>query len=185
MADFKKAFLISMGHEGSYSNDPTDRGGETYKGIARNKNYAWLGWSIIDGYKSLPDFKKKLEADAGLQALVDGLYKLNYWDSLKLDDVKNQDIANELFDTAINMGVGVAANFLQEAVNLLNRNQKSYADIKVDGKIGFQSINTLNAIANPEPVLKTLNGLQFERYKDICKNDPTQERFFNGWLNRV
>lgn len=185
MADFKSAFLKSMHHEGAYSNNPTDRGGETYKGIARNKNRAWDGWRIIDGYKSMADFEKELDSDTGLQLLVDVFYKLNYWDALSLDDVINQEIADELFDTCINMGTGTAAKFLQAALNLLNRNGKNYPDLKVDGKVGNTTIKTLNAFQNPKAILKTLNGLQFGRYVDICQADPTQEIFFNGWLNRV
>lgn len=30
-------------HEGGYSNDPIDLGGETYKGIARNAHPNWQG----------------------------------------------------------------------------------------------------------------------------------------------
>ena len=35
MADFNIAFEITMGHEGGYSFDKDDAGGETYRGISR------------------------------------------------------------------------------------------------------------------------------------------------------
>lgn len=38
MADFQESFRIAMGHEGGYSKDPDDAGGETYKGISRKFN---------------------------------------------------------------------------------------------------------------------------------------------------
>ncbi len=35
MANFNNAFNLVLKNEGSYSNDPDDPGGETYKGISR------------------------------------------------------------------------------------------------------------------------------------------------------
>ena len=35
MANFSDAYALTSAHEGGYVNDPVDRGGETYRGIAR------------------------------------------------------------------------------------------------------------------------------------------------------
>jgi len=186
MALFEKAFQLTLGHEGGYVHDPTDLGGETYKGIARKANPNWSGWSILDNLKKdKKNFPKNLDADSSLQSHVKALYKNKYWDVNKLDSVNNQDCANEAFDTGVNMGVGIAAKFIQEALNLLNRNQQSYTDLKVDGAIGNITLGILNSHPNPKAILKTMNGLQFMRYVDICKRNPSQERFFNGWLSRA
>lgn len=185
MAEFKTAYFKTLIHEGGYSDHPSDRGGETYKGIARSRNSAWGGWSIIDGYKSRADFLKALEEDPHLENLVIALYKMNYWDRLSLDDMNDQLIAEELFDTAVNMGIGTASRFLQEALNLLNRNQKNFPDLKVDGMIGPRTMAAANNYTNRKAMLKTLNGLQFCKYRNICEADETQEVFFHGWLNRV
>jgi len=185
MADFKIAYNLTMGHEGGYSNDPADRGGETYKGVARKFWSGWNGWEIIDPMKAKSDFPKCLDANAELMSRTMQFYKVNFWDKLKCDVVIDQDVANELFDTSVNMGVSTAGKFLQEALNLLNRNQQSYPDVVIDGAIGDLTLLTLNKHKNPKAVHRTLNGLQFVRYRDICKNDPTQEKFFYGWLNRT
>ena len=186
MAQFEKAFLITLGHEGGYSFDPVDAGGETYKGVARKANPLWAGWSILDNLKNdKKNFPKNLDANSSLQSHVKALYKTNYWDVNKLDAVNDQAIAEEAFDTGVNMGVGVAARYIQEALNLLNRNQQSYPDLKVDGAIGSVTIGVLNSHPNPKAILKTMNGLQFMKYVEICKANPAQEKFFNGWLNRI
>ena|SRR3990167_8015316 len=186
MAQFDKAFQITLGHEGGYSFDPVDKGGETYKGIARKANPAWAGWVILDNLKKdTKNFPNNLDVDSSLQSHVKSLYKTNYWDKNKLDAVNDQDIANESFDTGVNQGVGVAAKYIQEALNLLNRNQQSYPDLKVDGAIGNTTLGVLNSHPNPKAVLKTMNGLQFMKYVEICRNNPVQEKFFNGWLNRI
>ena len=54
--NFRKAFeLVINGYEGKYSNDKDDPGGETYKGIARNKNKDFEGWGIIAVFVTLDE----------------------------------------------------------------------------------------------------------------------------------
>lgn len=185
MADFKLAYFKTMGHEGGYVNNVYDRGGETYKGVARKIHPVWPGWTLIDSHKKNKDFAKFLERDELLQNLVLNFYKGFYWDVLQLDTVKSQALAEELFDSSVNLGTGTAIQLLQEALNLLNRNQRDFTDIPIDGKIGPKTLDTLKAYPNQTAMLKTLNGLQFTRYRNICKHDATQEVFFHGWLNRV
>ena len=103
-------------------------------------------------------------------------YKAAYWDVKNLDLVNDQAIANELFDIGVNMGVGVAAKLLQEALNLCNRNQKDYPDMVVDGKIGPVTLRTLNSHGRQRSVLKALNVLQGQRYIYICQRKPSQEK---------
>jgi hypothetical protein len=43
----------------------------------------------------------------------------------------------------------------------------------------------VNAHKYPKCLEKTLNILQGARYVEICKNNPSQEAFFRGWLTRV
>lgn len=185
MAVFKESFLKIMKVEGGYSNHQDDRGKETYKGIARNRHGAWEGWSIIDGYKNYDDFLEQLEKDDHLQLLVHAFYKTIFWDDIRLDEILNQTVADEIYDIAINMGQATAVKMTQTALNLLNRNQKDYPDLKVDGKIGEVTIKAINNYKNEKALVKTLNGLQFERYRKICTDDPTQEVFFHGWLTRI
>ena len=185
MADFRIAYNLVREHEGGYVNNPKDRGGETYKGIARKFFPSWSGWKIIDSYRSERAFLGKLDADADLQAAVLAFYKANFWNPLSLDQAVNQSIANELFDTGANMGLDTAGRFLQRSLNVLNRQGKTYPDVFVDGKIGASTIKVLNAHPSPATVLKVLNVLQGAKYVAICEANPSQEVFMNGWLNRV
>ena len=61
MAQFKIAFQKTLLHEGNYSNDPSDLGGETYKGIARNIHSSWSGWRIIVTIPNWPSFCSKIK----------------------------------------------------------------------------------------------------------------------------
>lgn len=186
MADFDKAFKLTLGHEGGYSNDPKDPGGETIFGVARKKNPSWSGWALLDNFKKdIANFPKNALADSSIMSHVKQLYKSKYWDVHLLDTVNSQEIGNEMFDTGINVGTGKAASFLILALDLLNRGGKDYADVPEDGKIDPADVIVLNAHKRPQNVLKTLNGLQFMHYYSITKNNPDFETYFNGWLNRV
>ncbi len=194
MADFNKAFIITLGHEGGYSNDPDDAGGETYRGIARRYHPDWSGWALIDENKqnikflSEPDFPGNLPYDYALNTLVEEFYKTNYWNLFWADEIPNQAIANELFDTSVNMGISRAVKFLQTGLNVLNRNQKNYPDIVEDGKFGPNTLKTLRSYLKkdkPSYLLKVMNILQGEHYLTYMRKSPIQERFARGWLSRV
>lgn len=190
MATFKTAYDVVKANEGGYANNPNDRGGETFKGIARKIFPDWAGWKIIDAIKRVvgtdPDAINRAAANnPGLQPLVLDFFKTNFWDVLQLDQVNHQAIALELFDTGVNMGTSAAATFLQRALNVSNRCGRDYADLPVDGSIGPKTVATLNGHHRPAEVLKALNCLQGAKYIAICEANPTQEIFYVSWLSRV
>lgn len=181
MANFNEAFDITMGHEGGYSNDSHDTGGETYKGIARNYHPHWSGWNLIDDTK--PNISHK-----DLDQYVRDFYEDKFWDINRLDDFDSQDIANEIFDTGVNMGISRAAKFLQESLNYLNRNGSLFDDLVEDGNIGPATLSALNEIlshGDEEILLVMLNVCQGRHYMEYMKKSPTQERFARGWFSRV
>ena len=178
MADFNLAFDITMSHEGGYVNDPNDAGGETYRGIARVYNPQWSGWDLID------DQKPNINADE-LDPHVRTFYEERYWDVNRLDDFP-QSVANEMFDTGVNMGIGRAAKFLQECLNYLNRNGSLFADLVVDGAIGPASLNAISKVKADEEILLTmLNVCQGRHYMNYMTKSPTQEKYARGWFKRV
>lgn len=185
MADFIKAYKLTREFEGGYANNPNDTGGETYKGIARKHQSRWKGWKIIDGLKGKSDFPKNLDKNTELQELVHELYKKDYWDSMKLDTVIDQQIANEMFDTGVNMGNGRAGVFLQRILNVANKGETYYLNLDVDGMVGKKTIAALNSHPEPKNILAGLNALKGSLYITICEHNPSQEIFFNGWMKRV
>ena len=188
MADFEAAYHITLGHEGGYTKDPVDRGGETYRGIARRYHPSWRGWTIVDNYKTKPNFPQNLNSDENLNKMVKEFYKANYWDVNLLDEFPSQVIAEEVYDTGVNMHPRRAAKFLQIGLNVLNKNAGVYKDISVDGKVGTETLTALNAYLEyrgEEYLYKVLNILQGHHYITYMLEDQAQERFAYGWLNRV
>lgn len=189
MDPFDLAFIRTMAKEGlkEYSNDPADRGGETYSGIARAKRPDSPIWPTIDLYKGRPDFPACLRGDAALNEMVKADYYQNYWLRLGLHRMPPA-VAAEVFDTAVNQGSGTAAKYLQRALNFFNRNQQDYADVKVDGDLGpatQAAVQAYLAKRPAAPLVIALNVLQGQRYIDICEKDPTQEKWAFGWFSRV
>lgn len=187
---FDRAFDVTLKHEGGYANDPADRGGETYRGIARRFHPEWQGWGIIDAARAQPGFPGSLAASSDLDRLVRDVYRRLYWDRFQGDAVAtlSEPIAAELFDTGVNMGVGRATGFLQRALNALNNRGSRWPDITEDGDFGQKTLAAMRACCSRGDdglLLSALNVLQGAHYLAIARNDESQERFMRGWLKRV
>ena len=186
MAKFEKAFVITMGHEGGYSNLKVDRGGETFRGISRRFFPSWVGWRIVDKLKA--DYRQ-LAADSELKDLVQDFYKSEFWDRFVGDQIEDQDIANELFDTAVNLGVHKAVKILQYSVNKLNRNQTLFSNVVEDGIYGGRSARALSVVCgssrDTQVLYKIMNVEQGHFYNEIMTRSEDQEVFARGWYGRV
>lgn len=85
---FDRCFDRLMGHEGGYSNNPLDPGGETMWGITKKVARAW---GYTGEMRNLPRETAKLIA------------KKWYWDPLACD-AYHEKIAFQIFDTLYNGG---------------------------------------------------------------------------------
>lgn len=119
MAKFDIEFDKVIFAEGGYVNDPDDVGGETYLGISRKNNPNWIGWKKIDKIKKqygIKNINKRLKQDKSIIASAKVLYKMKYWDIMELDDIPSQNIAHQLFDSAVNMGIKSAIRIAQQVL---------------------------------------------------------------------
>ena len=187
MAEFKISYDKAMVNEGSWNIDRNDLGGETMNGIARNFFPDWNGWQYIDVVKKdgVPDFSvMSAEKKLALEIEVQNFYRNEFWKRIQGDRIPYQDVADELFDSAVNTGVGTAVEFLQNALNVLNRNGKLYADIDVDGRMGGNTLNALkyyeNRAGEQKELLKFMNIFQGYYYATESK-----ETFMRGLSKRV
>lgn len=185
MAKFEQAFGKTLAHEGGYSNVREDRGGETFMGITRRDHPDWPGWSFVESIRApgTPDTAGLIRRAKELAA---DLYRRRYWDRFDGDSIPDQAIAEELFDTAVNMGVGRSVGFLQEALNALL--MPELPRLAEDGDMGpktLAALRTYLVARGPDTLLKALNVLQGARYLEIIANDPTQAKFAHGWFRRV
>ena len=179
MNSFDLALKHTLGIEGDFSDDPSDSGGATKWGITEAVARAFGDSGTMQNMSVV---------------MAKSIYRKNYWDLLKLDLVAelSEDVALELFDTAVNCGTGFAGKCLQRSLTAFNRNGRDYPDLTVDGLVGQMTITALRAFLDKRGLkgetvlLRTLNSLQGARYIKLAENRPKDERFVYGWfLNRV
>ncbi len=173
---FDAAFERTVGLEGGYTNDPNDRGGETMYGITA------AVWSAYCNERGMGVIAVKDMTLAEAKAV----YFYMYWTPPRLDNIHDPNIAAEIFDTAVNCGLGSAQLIAQRAVNFTC--YKICAPVDIDGHMGPLTRAAINAIAAkyPKAFMVALNGYQFEHYEQVAKVHPTDAAFIKGWLaNRV
>jgi lysozyme family protein len=160
MAGFRPIFDELISVEGGYSNDPDDPGGETKYGISK-RQYPHIDIANLTLAKAFE------------------IYYQDYWHSIHLDLLDNVDLACELFEQGVNFGQEQAIRHLQVALCLLG------TKVDLDGVLGPITRRTANRCQYPDVLLKILNCLQFDRYRDIVTANPVQKKNFRGWLRRV
>ncbi len=162
--------------EGGYVNNPADPGGETNfgitKAVARANGYVG-DMRVMPKPVAASIYRKKYFIAPG----YDKIYELS------------KPIAEEMFDTGVNMGTSIPGTWLQRILNALNRDQADYKDIGVDGKIGPATASALRTFLNKrgaageKVILRLLNSLQGVRYLEICERRPASETFLFGWIS--
>lgn len=194
MSFFNEAYVIGEKHEGGYANDPDDRGGETYKGIARNFWSKWKGWKIIDiitddidsSKKNIREINIALSQHSELPILIKSFYKEQFFDIFN-GDAMPKGLACEMFEHGINLGTKQVVKHLQETLNLLNRNEKFYPDISEDGAYGKNTETALKTFLNKgteKRLLTVMNILQGHHYIELMKKKPVYEKYI-GWFDRT
>lgn len=165
--------------EGGYVDHPNDRGGPTIWGITEPVARAF---GYAGPMQTMP------------QSVARQIYLERYWLQPGFAEIEkiSAPIADELFDTGVNMGTGVAARYLQRALNVLNLEGKTFPDVSVDGAIGKMTLAALRAFLGHRGrdghlvLWRLLNSQQGVRYMEIAEARPNQEQFVFGWaLHRV
>lgn len=186
MAKFEIAIKEIYKQEGvALTNHPKDKGKETFIGISRRHWPKWEGWDIIDNYRYHSFFPNILYSNKELKLLVETFYKENFWRPIFGDMILNQDVANFLVKTAVNIGVTKTVYWIQIAVNACNRNQRDWPDIIVDGDFGAKTLDALNiAITHRLEMVMTLILTQKNDYYLTKFLADTTQEIFVGWIKK-
>ena len=186
MADFARALPKVLRNEGvifdhrgrpipghtGWVDHPDDPGGETNFGITEDV-------AVANGYI---DLMKDMPYSFAVR-----VYRSRYWDKIHGDDIADQRLAEELFDTAVNIGVERTSRYLQRTLNVLNKKGKLYDDLRVDGIIGDRTLSVLFAALAISPwyltvILRAVDALQAVWYIELSERDEDFETFTPGWL---
>jgi len=154
--NFEQSLKMLLHHEGGYVWHPEDPGGETNLGVTRAVYEQWVGRQVMDN-----EMKGLTVAD------VAPIYKTNYWDKIKGDDLPSGlDFA--AFDWAVNSGTGRPAKVIQK-----------YISAKQDGAIGPKTL-ALVAENDPSNIIQYL----YEQRQKFYERLKTFDTFGKGWTRR-
>jgi lysozyme family protein len=154
--NFEKCLETILHHEGGYVNHPKDPGGETNLGVTKR---VWEEWG---GTKDMKDLTPEDVAP---------LYKKNYWDRVKGDDLPSGlDLA--VFDWAVNSGTGRAAKKLQAMIGTV-----------ADGGIGPNTLRILGEYVDEHGIEETIENYKNVR-QEFYESLSTFETFGRGWTRR-
>ena len=147
--NFDESFAKLISSEGGYVNHPSDPGGETQYGISKRS------------YPAL-DIKALTLADAK------GIYKRDFWDRAQCDKLAPV-LAFQVFDAAVNSGIGQSIRFLQRAVGVAD-----------DGSVGPMTLAAIQRRDSAELVAR----FNAERLEFMTKL-TTWDTFSRGWARRI
>jgi lysozyme family protein len=154
--NFNKCLTMLLHHEGGFVNHPKDPGGMTNLGVTKAVYDKWVGREATE--QEMRDLTPEDVAP---------IYKKNYWDRVKGDDLPS-GVDWACFDWAVNSGSGRPAKALQRCVGATP-----------DGAIGPM---TLRAVADNEPK-RLVEGVYTQRQK-FYEDLKTFETFGRGWTRR-
>tara|TARA_X000001388_G_C2214849_1_gene116710 strand:+ start:357 stop:890 length:534 start_codon:yes stop_codon:yes gene_type:complete len=156
LGNFVKGLEAVLEHEGGYVDHPKDPGGRTNMGITQAVYEKHLKRSVTETEM------KNIEIEH-----VRTIYKINYWDKVKGDDLPS-GLDFCVFDWAVNSGVSRSSKALQKIVGAT-----------ADGAIGPNTLKAVDA-ANTQAVIEQLTEAREAFYKRLS----TFDTFGKGWLRR-
>ena len=149
--------------EGGFVNNPNDSAGSTNFGITWRTLEKWRGHKV-----TVEDVRNMTVDEARL------IYEEYYWKPLGLDQLNKPKLASMLFDQGVNRGLSAVTKTVQHMLG-----------ITPDGAMGPHTIGALNAYADEKALcMKFIKASQIE-YVRICKGNPSQLVFLEGWINRT
>jgi lysozyme family protein len=161
--------------EGGYNDQENDKGGATNQGISLR--YAKGVGLDLDGDGDTD----KDDIQMVTPEVAAGLYKKDFFIYPKIDRLP-EEIQPLLFDSAVNHGPPRAIMLLQKVLNLAG-----FGPMGVDGVIGPKTRAVAEKAQNEMGNFLN-NAIVDERinfYKRIVANDPSQQKWFRGWMNRA
>jgi lysozyme family protein len=157
LSNWPTSLALVLKSEGGFVNHPSDPGGMTNLGVTKKVWESWVKHPVDEA-----------EMRALTPELVAPMYKAQYWDACKCDDLP-RGIDYAVFDSAVNMGASRSAKLLQSTLG-----------VAADGIVGPETIGVATN-ADPDEFLEKFSAAKEQFYRNL----PTFEHFGKGWLRRV
>ena len=168
MANFDEALAFVLRNEDPHLSGVVteDSGGRTRLGIAERF------------HPDLGDTFYTESADKALE-IAREIYRSEYWKPIRGDEIRDQQVATKLLDTAVNMGVRQAIVLCQRALNA-----GAVLQLAEDGVLGSRTMAAINR-CDPVVLLIHLREMCAEFYRHLAAVRPEMQAYLNGWLTRA
>ena len=155
--------------EGGYVDHPNDKGGPTKYGITIKTLSAELGRPA-----TIEDVQALNKGDAA------AIYKDDYFYAPKLHRLQ-EELWPQLFDMSVNHGPGNSIRMLQRVLTMAG------FTCAVDGGIGPNTVKAALAAydAMGGYLINAISEYREVFYNRIVENNPSQNVFIKGWINRA
>lgn len=198
MANYKLILGHVLKFEGGCSSDPRDNalklghsgvlgkdaGAKTYLNnyVHTCKGVIWatyVGYCNRIGKKPNPQEFVKMP-----QSLFEDIVKKLYWDSLYLDTLKSQAIAEFLFDMVWGSGLGGIKGQVRDLQNYLISKKVDVVG-GADGVFGSNTINALNRYVKTKAREKEVIDTLYASRSKFLQNLEDSGSYGRGWLRRL
>jgi lysozyme family protein len=105
--------------------------------------------------------------------MVREFYRQRFWNVVRGDEIRDQQIAETIFNFAVNTGTGIAIKLAQVI-----------AGATPDGGIGPKTVELLNQ-CTAQKFVPSYTLAKIQRYVDICMRNRDQSKFLLGWTRRA
>ncbi len=156
---FSKAIKVIFAHEGGYVDDPHDKGGESKYGISQRRY-------------------PNLDISALTRQQAEAIYYRDFWQAEHFEQINNLKVITKVFDLSVNVGPGMAAKIVQRALRSTGN------AVAEDGVLGLGTVAAINR-ADASDLLAALKSETAGYYRMVADNNPGQQKFLKGWLNRA
>jgi len=181
MSCFENAIEPTLLREGHFSDDAADHGGTTKYGISlrflklRTEDLDLDGWPDGDiNHDGKIDRADILAMDLDR---AKWFYLRHFWLEVYAA-IRVQQIANKIFDIAVNAGPGIAHRVAQRAL------RAHKPKVAIDGAFGKKTLAAVNT-ASSRVLLAAMRSEQAGFYRCIITRDRSQRKWENGWMRRA
>jgi lysozyme family protein len=188
MASFDVGYEYTAKQEGGWAMWSAREGGETFRGIARVHHPNNPIWKVLDMYgqqQGIPKpqmptkgvvhtsyasmINKRFMKDGSITNVIKRFYYDNFWNRNNLNDIKDQRVANAIYDSVVQHGRG--ANLARAALGIIPFDKIGTGGSSPLSKGEIQLINSIE----PNKFLQMLAGI---RAPYLIKQGQTTSRAF-------
>jgi len=169
MANFNQALQRVAEAEGGYQNIPEDTGNYNSLGQLVGTNFG-INAQVYEAWIGFPPSQSDMQNMP--QNVANQIYKANFWDDIRGDEIFDQSVAEIFFDGRVNHG-RTGTRLMQEVLGVTQ-----------DTIVGPITLNAINS-SIPSVLYNAYKQRRIDFYFEIVDARPNQQIFLQGWLNRM